>query len=172
MKKTYYLLLFVLLLSAVTKAQTAWVTKNLDDKLSVKFPSEPQKLTRTGIDVYTAKGKDSVVYSASVIDYEVLAHLDSATLASLKDTQEFADQMKTGMATTMTKYTLGDIKIGKWKTYTAYTISGTDNATKNTVSMQMIIIGTKMYSLSYMVPATVSTKDNEIFLGSIETLKK
>jgi len=172
MKKSYLLLLFVLTLSAAAKAQTAWVTKNIDEKMLVKFPSEPQKLGRTGIDIYTAKGKDSVVYSATVIDYQIIAHLDSATLASLKDTQEFADQMKAGMASTMTKYTLGEIKIGKWKTYTTYTISGTDNASKKTVSMQMIIIGSKMYSLSCMMPTNVPAKNTEMFFDSADTLKK
>jgi uncharacterized GH25 family protein len=33
MKKTWYLLLFVLMLSAAAKAQTNWVTKNLDEKI-------------------------------------------------------------------------------------------------------------------------------------------
>ncbi|WP_295652622.1 hypothetical protein [uncultured Mucilaginibacter sp.] len=126
----------------------------------------------TGIDIYTAMGKDSVVYSVSVVDLDAIAHLDSATLASIKDSHEFADQMKMGMASKMPNYTLGDVTISKWKTYTSYTVTGTGNSNKSTVSMQMILIGSKMYSLSCMVPATVATKNNEVFLGSLETLKE
>lgn len=172
MKKTYHLLLFVLMLSTAAKAQTDWVTKNLDEKLSIKFPVEPKKVTKSGIDVYTSKGKDSVGYSATVIDYEVIAHLDSATLAPLKDSQEFADQMKFGMASTKTNYTFGEVTISKWKTYTTYHISASENTNKNTLLIQMILIGSKMYSLSCLVPANLVTKNNEVFFSSVEILKK
>ncbi|MDB5287225.1 MAG: hypothetical protein JWR05_2174 [Mucilaginibacter sp.] len=172
MKKTYYLLLFALMLSAAAKAQTDWVTKNLDEKLSVKFPVEPEKVTKNGIDSYTVKGKDSVGYNAAVLDYKVVANLDSAALAPVKDTQQFADQIRMGIASKKTNYTFGDVVIGKWKTYTTYSISASDNINKNTLLMRMILIGSKMYSLSCRVPANMVTKNNEVFLGSVELMKK
>ena len=168
MKKTYYILLFVLLFSTAAKAQSGWVTKKLDEKLSVKFPVEPQKATRNGIDSYTSKGKDSVGYNAAVIDYKVVAHLDSATLAPMKDTQQFADQMKMGMASQKPNYTFGDVTISKWKSYTTYSFSGTENTNKSKLSVQMILIGSKMYALSCLVPANLSIKNNEVFLNSVE----
>ncbi|SDE04550.1 hypothetical protein SAMN05216464_103447 [Mucilaginibacter pineti] len=173
MKKTYYLLLFALMLSAATsKAQTSWITKNLDEKISVKFPSEPEKTTKNGIDIYTLRAKDSIGYSANVIDYNVVVHLDSAALAPVKDTQQFADQMKMGIASKKTNYTFGDIIIGKWNTYTTYNISATDNNNKNTLLMRMILIGSKMYSLSCRVPPNMVTKNNDVFLDSFRLLKK
>jgi hypothetical protein len=172
MKKSYYLLLFILMLSAAAKAQTNWVTKDLDEKLSIKFPSEPQKVTKNGIYSYTLKGKDSVGYNAAVMDYKVVAHLDSATLAPMKDTQEFADQIRMGMASKKANYTFGDVTIGKWKTYTTYSISASENTNKNKLLIQIILIGSKMYSLSCLVPANLVTKNNEVFLGSVDVLKK
>ena len=172
MKKACYLLLFVLTLSAAANAQTAWVTKNLDEKISVKFPAEPLKETRNGIDVYTLRQADSVAYSANMIDYNVVVHLDSAALAPMKDDQRFADQMGKGIASKKTNYTFGEVTIGKWKTYTTYTLNGVENTTKSTLYLQMILIGSKMYSLSCRVPVNVDTKTKDVFLGSAELLKK
>jgi hypothetical protein len=98
MKTTHYLLLVMLTLSAAAKAQTDWITKNVDEKLSVKFPAEPQTVTRNGIASYLAKGNDSVKYSTTIIDLNNIAHLDSAALVPVKDSQQFADQMMKGMA--------------------------------------------------------------------------
>nr|WP_067057948.1 hypothetical protein [Mucilaginibacter sp. L294] len=172
MKKAYTLLLFVLMLSAAANAQTTWVTKNLDEKISVKFPAEPLKETRNGIDVYTLRQADSMAYSSNVIDYKVAVHLDSAALAPMKDDQRFADQMRAGVASKKNNYTFGDIVIGKWKTYTSYSFSGVENATKATLYMQMILIGSKMYSLSCRVPANLVAPNKELFLGSAELIKK
>lgn len=172
MKKTYYLLLFVLLLSAAAKAQTTWIAKKLDEKISVKFPTEPQKDTKNGIDVYTLREADSVAYSASVIDYKVVANLDSATLAPVKDTRQFADQWRMGLASKKTNYTFGDVTIGKWESHTTYSLSGSEKTTKNTLFIQAILIGSKMYYLSCRVPANMVTQKKETFLDSVELLKK
>jgi|GEM_PF-3876721 len=43
MKKTYHLMLCLLMLSAAAKAQTGWVTKTMDKKLLIKFPVEPER---------------------------------------------------------------------------------------------------------------------------------
>jgi hypothetical protein len=173
MKKTYYLLLFVLILSATANAQTDWVTKNLDQKVSVKFPAEPEKVGATnGIDIYSSKGKDGVGYSANVIDLNVVANLDSTTLASMKDTQGFADQVAMGIASKMPNYTLGGVTMGKWKTYTSYSVSGSDNKTKGKLSILMIMIGSKMYTLTCVSPPDLATKNDEVFLGSVDLVKK
>ncbi|MBB2148635.1 hypothetical protein [Pedobacter gandavensis] len=97
MKKTSFFLLLVvimLLATAQTYAQISWITKQIDARLSVKFPGEPQKTTKNGVDSYIFYGKDSISYSSTLIDYKVMAHLDSATLAPIKDSQRFADRMR------------------------------------------------------------------------------
>lgn len=171
MKKIYYLLSFVLLLSASANAQTGWVTVNLDKKLSVKFPSEPEKITKNGIDVYTLRAKDSVAYSANTIDFKLVANLDSAGLAPMKEQQEFADQLGAGLASAKKNYTFGSVTIGEWKTYTTYSMSGTENTTKNTLQIRMVLIGSKLCSLSCRVPANFVTKNCDLFLTSGELLK-
>jgi hypothetical protein len=170
MKKTYYLLLFVLM-SASAKAQTGWITQNLDEKLSMKFPAQPQKTTKNGVDIYTVREPDSMAYSATIIDYKVVLHLDSAALAPMKGNQQFANQLRAGIASKKTNYTFGDITIGKWNTYATYSMSASENINKDTLLIQMILIGSKMYSLACRIPANMATKNNEVFFGSFGILK-
>jgi hypothetical protein len=37
--------------------------------------------------------------------------------------------------------------------------------------MKMILIGSKMYTLSCLVPANLATKNNQVFFDSAEVLK-
>jgi hypothetical protein len=170
MKKTYYLLLFVLM-SASVKAQTGWITQNLDEKLSIKFPAQPQKTTKNGFVIYTLREPDSMAYSVAMLDYKVVLHLDSAALAPMKDNQQFANQLRAGIASKKTNYTFGDITIGKWNTYATYSMSASENINKDTLLIQMILIGSKMYSLACRIPANMATKNNEVFFGSFGILK-
>lgn len=171
MKKTYSLLLLALILSMAAKAQTGWVTKNVDNRISVKFPVEPEIVTKAGVNSYVSKGKDSVKYSSSVMDFMVVAHRDSAALVPVKDMQQFADQLRAGIASQKLNYTFSDITIGKWNSYTAYTMTGVDKNTKGTLWMKMILIGSKMYVLTSLVPVDLVTKNNEIYLASAEFAK-
>jgi hypothetical protein len=172
MKKNYCLLLFVLILSATANAQADWVTKNLDEKISVKLPTEPEKTGGIGMDVYSVKGTDGAGYSVSVMDFYVKAHIDSATLSSFKDNQQFADQVRVTMVSKIPNCTFGDVKIGKWKMYTAYTISGSENAGKGKVSIFIILIGSKMYGFLCMLPDNLQIKNDDVFFGSIDLVKK
>lgn len=165
-------MLCLLILSAAAKAQTNWITKKLDDKLSVKFPIEPETVTKNGVESYLSKGNDSIKYSSTIIDYKLVANLDSATLAPVKDTKAFADQLRMGTASAKTNYTFGPITIGKWNTYTTYSLSATENTTKSTLIMRMILIGSKMYTLACLVPLNAVTQNNEVFFSSLEMTKK
>lgn len=113
MRKKYFLLLLIMVLSTAMNAQTQWKDTKLDEKLLVKFPSTPDKKTANGSVSFVAKTKDSVTFTATVIDYQIIAKIDSAGLAALKDTQGFADQLKTGISAQRNDYALGDIEIGK-----------------------------------------------------------
>jgi len=171
MKKYYYLLLFAMVVSAMAQAQTGWVTQKLDNKLSVKFPAEPQKTAVNGMENYTSKTKDSVVYTAAVADLEVLAQLDSAMLAPMIDKPQFAEGIKKGIASKRPNYTFGDVTIGKWKTYTCYTVSGTENTNKTKALAKIILIGSKMYTLICQVPSKLATADSEVFFGSADLVR-
>ncbi len=167
MKKICNLLFFMLILSAAAKAQTDWVTKKIDEKLSIKFPIEPQ---RNSNNVYLVKGKDSVSYSAGMVDMKVMANLDSATLATMKDTQKFADAMLAGIASKKANYTFGAVTIGKWKTFTTHNVSAVENNNKSKLMVQIIFIGSRLYSLSCNIPDSLVTRNNEVFFDSVEIL--
>src|SRR5882757_2268987 len=109
MKKILYLLLFVLTLSAAANAQTAWVTTKIDNKISVKFPAEPVKMSKPTGDVYVYRAADSLAYSAAMLDMNVVVHLDSTKLAQVKDMQPFADQLIKGIASSKKNYTFGAV---------------------------------------------------------------
>jgi hypothetical protein len=154
-KNASFLLLFFAMMVASTGgtyAQTAWVTKKIDNKLSVKFPEEPTKTTKNGVETYILKSSDSTSYSSALVDFNVLVKLDSATLAPIKDTKEFAAQMKDGIAAQKTNYTFSDIVIGTWKNYTTYSMTALDTSKKKKLFTYMILIGSKMYTLSCLVP--------------------
>lgn len=172
MKKYCYLLLLILVLAASVNAQTQWKEINLDEKILVKFPSTPDKKTANGSISFVAKTKDSVTFTASVIDYQVIAKIDSGGLAALKDTQGFADQIKTGISAQRKDYVLGDVKVDKWRTYTTYQLLGTKSNDSKKLYLKMIIIGSKMYGLSCLVPNQLETKDNDVFLNSLEFIKQ
>jgi len=168
----YCTLLFsILLLSFTTNAQTDWVTKQIDEKISIKFPSDPEKTTNNNADVFILKGADSVAYSGGVIDLKNFGKLDSTTLASMKDNQKFADQLVGGIASQKKNYKFGAVTIGKWEMLTVYTVNAYDDANKNKLFVKMIIIGSKLYSFTCRIPDKLDIKKSELFLNSIELSK-
>ena len=171
MKKLFYLLLFIAILPAAGMAQSNWVTKKIDNTLAVKFPSAPEKTMTAGGEVYITKEKDSTQYSASFLDLKLLANLDSAALAPLKENKAFADQLIKSIAAQKPKYTFGDVTIGKWKTFTAYYTSAIDKTTNATAFLKMIFIGSKLYSVTFKLPENLVTKNKEVFFNSVELLK-
>ncbi len=169
MKK--YFVVLILFLSIAANAQTQWIATKVDEKIAVKFPINPEKKTGNGTVTFKCKTKDSVSFTASVLDYQVIAKIDSIGLAAIKDTREFADQLKAGIVAQRKDYELGNIEIGKWKTYTTYQILGKKMNDGKKLSLKMIVIGSKMYGLSCLVPDQLVTKDKEIFFQSLEFLK-
>jgi hypothetical protein len=117
-----------------------------------------------------ATNKDSsVVYIVTVIDFKVTVGIDSATLAPIQNTPEFAAQLKSGIQSTLHDVDLTDIKIGKWHDYTCYTTSGPGIGPKKNkiVSMFMILIGTKYYAMTAIVSSNTSPKIAEEFFESV-----
>ena len=161
----------MLLFSITATAQEKWITKQIDGKLSVSFPSEPKKETKNGIDTYVVKEKDSVAYSVGTMDLKLVLKLDSAALAPLKDDPRFAKQLMEGMASTKLNYKFGEVTIGKWNTLTTYNVSAVDDTAKNVLSIQMIFLGSRLYVLTCRVPAALTTKKNELFFNSLTLIK-
>ena len=165
MKKTLMLLMAVVLLTlTVVRAQQPWVTHKVNNRVSFKFPSTPREFIPGS---FMAVAPDSsVVYIFTLVDFAKVANLDSAALAPVKATPEFAAQLKTGMKQSLPDVNLSDFKIGIWKGFTCYTSSGLDSKNKE-YDMFMFIIGNNLYSLSTVIANGASLKGRDDFFASI-----
>src|ERR1700761_3041696 len=103
MKKIQLLLIITLISVTATYAQAGWVDYKVDNKISVKLPSEPKNVQEGTV---IGMAKDSTVCVVTLVDFQKTAQLDSAALVPLLGTQEFADGIKTGMLGEMPGFTL------------------------------------------------------------------
>jgi hypothetical protein len=163
MKRIFTLVIAAMLMVTIAQAQNGWVTHQADNRISVKFPSEPKELTPGS---FIAIGADSVAYIFTEVDLLKVAGLDSVALAPIKTTAEFTAQMKTGMKQSLPDVNLSDFKIGIWKGFTCYTSSGLDSKNKE-YDMFMFIIGNNLYSLSTVIANGASLKGRDDFFASI-----
>lgn len=163
MKKIFLLLITSLLAINIAHAQNDWITYNADSKLTIKLPTQPQK-----IDDYSVKStdKNSLIYVVGVVDLLKTDGTDSATLVSKATTPEYVKIMRDKLVESMPGFELGDIKTGTWKGYTCYHIDGVHTATKANIYFFMFIIGSKLYSLFTYVPVDTSSQGKDDFFAS------
>ena len=165
MKKILSLIIIALFTITIVYAQANWVAYKADNRVSVKFPSEPREIT-PGSKMATLKDS-SVVFIFTLVDFVEVAGIDSVALAPIKTTPEFAAQMKSGIVKSLPGVNFSDFTIGTYKGFTSYTSSGTDEKKKK-YDMFMFIIGNKLYSLSTVMKSTVATtKSRDDFFASI-----
>jgi len=165
MKKFLLLLLITSLsVTTVTKAQNAWINYKIDNRLSAKLPVEPKKVDENSV---MASDNDGATYVITIADFEKLAGLDSAKIAPMATTAEFAGSLKTGMLSKMPGYTLGDVKVGKWKGYTCYNVEGGNGELKVKTYTFMVIVGSKLYALSAVLPASLTFSGKDDFFASV-----
>ncbi|SHN17785.1 hypothetical protein [Mucilaginibacter sp. OK098] len=164
MKKIYALVITLLITAGIVNAQDGWVTHKGDNRVSVKFPTDPKELVPGS---FIASDKDSIAYIFTIVDFVQVAGIDSVALAPIKATPEFAAQLKTGMNQSLPDVNLEDFSISTWKGFTSYHSTGTDSKKKN-YDLFMFIIGNKLYSVSTIIPEGVSTKGREFFSNSIQ----
>lgn len=165
MKKIFTLVIAAMLTVAFAHAQTGWVTHQGDNRISVKFPSAPVEQIPGS---FMAAAKDSSVACVlTIVDFVKVAGIDSIALAPIKNTPEFAAQLKTGMGSSLPNVQLEDFKIGTWKGFTSYTSSGVDPQMKR-YDIFMLIIGNKLYSLSTVTRNGGSLEGRDTFWKSIQ----
>ncbi len=167
-KLTFTLLLFITFIVVSVKAQTNWVKQPLDARITVKFPSTPKMSNSGGNVVYRDTDKAGVIYGAVMIDYVAVAHIDSAKLAVVKDTQKFADGLRYGVLQNARGYEFGNITMGKWNGYTSYSITGVNATTQTKKYYQMIFIGSKDYTVSCILPDAATSKSKDDYFAMIE----
>src|ERR1700761_3724503 len=112
MKKIYILVIAVVASITIANAQTGWVTHKGDNRVSLKFPNEPKELTPGS---FISFDKDSIAFIFTIVDFVQVANLDSVALAPMKNSPEFAAQLKVGMKQSLPDVDLSDFKIGTWK---------------------------------------------------------
>ncbi|MGZ3764915.1 MAG: hypothetical protein ACXVA2_09635 [Mucilaginibacter sp.] len=164
MKKIFPLIIASILAVTALYAQNGWVTHRGDERISVKFPSEP---TEANPGSFTLTGKDSTAYIFNIVDIVKTAGVDSVALAPIKTTPEFAAELKTGMNQTLPDVVFEDVKIGTWKGFTCYNTTGVD-PNKKKYYIFMFIIGNKLYSLINVTSDAVGTKNRDDFFTSVE----
>lgn len=164
MKKTIWLFVTTIFCATFVYAQDGWVSHKADNRISVKFPNEPKEVIAG---TFATHDKDSVGYALTVIDFVTAAGIDSVTLAPMKDTPEFAAQLKQGIGSSLPGVVLDDFTIGKWKGFSSYSTAGVNSSQKTKMYMFMVLIGNKLYSLSTVAPAGKSTKGRDNFFSSL-----
>jgi len=164
MKKIYFLIFAALIAVTTVNAQNGWVTHKGDNRISIKFPSEPMELTPGS---FMAVDKDSIAYIFTIVDLAQVANIDSTALAPVKATPEFAAQLKTGMEQGLPNVDLADFTIGNWKGFTSYRSSGLDSKKKK-YDLFMFIIGSKLYNVSTVSADGAGTKGRDDFFNSIQ----
>jgi hypothetical protein len=148
-------------------AQTGWVKQSLDTKVSVKFPKAPEVQEAGPTKIYKLLAEDSTAYTANAVDFEPLG-LDSATLATMAPTEEFADQFKNSFTTQLPGLKITQLDIAKWKDFNCYNIEGEVAEKKIKVYIKCVFIGSKLYSLFCAVSAKSDIKNKDTFINSIE----
>jgi hypothetical protein len=164
MKRALTLILACFFAITIANAQTDWVTHQADNRISVKFPSEPKENPPGSF--IAANSDNTVAYVLTVVDFVQVANIDSVALAPMKTTPEFAGQLKTGILQSLPNVNLSDFTIGTWKGFTSYTATGTDDKMKR-YDMFMVIIGNKLYSFSTITGEGASLQGRDMFLSSI-----
>jgi hypothetical protein len=163
MKKIFLLLITTILALNIVHAQTGWINYKIDNKFSVKLPSQPNDVQGSQI----VQDKDSLVYVITVVDFVKAAGIDSATLVPMAPTQDFANSIKTGMLGQMPGFTLGDINIGKWNQLVSYHIEGENTEKRIKTFSFMILQGSHFYSLTTIVPYGKDSKSKDDFFASL-----
>lgn len=148
MKKIHLLLTAIILTVNISFAQTGWIDYKVDNRVSAKLPTAPQTLMEGTVMSLTP---DSTICIVTKVDFKTVANLDSAALAPLLGTEEFASSLRTGMLSQMTGFTLSETKTGKLQGQYTFSIEGTSEAQKLKSYTLMVVIGQYMYSFTAMV---------------------
>jgi hypothetical protein len=164
MKKIPLVVIITFLIINFAHAQTGWIDYSIDNTLSVKLPVQPKILSKNTI---LAVAKDSLTCLVTKIDFLSTVQLDAGALAPLLPTQEFANEIRSTLLAQIPGFSLGEIKIGKWKNYYCYNIEGGNVKKKLKLYTFIVIIDTNMYSLTAIMPDTLSPGEKDDFFASL-----
>lgn len=149
MKKLF--VLFFLPLAAFTIVSD-WKTVNMDSRVSVSFPNEPEVQDNGGNPLWKTMANDHSICLAMIVDFEKFG-LDSAGVAKEMSSDAGFSSFKTGMLGQMAgAYVLSEKKsiVSGRLTYDFVVNMGKDSTSINKMYNRNIFVGSKLYSLSFM----------------------
>lgn len=164
MKKVYFILAAIIFTVNISYAQTGWVDYKVDNRVSAKLPTAPQTLMEGTVMALTP---DSTVCIVTKVDFKAAANLDSAAIAPMLGTEEFAKGLRTGMLGQMTGFTLSEAKTGKLQGQYTYSLDGANEAQKLKSYTLMVVIGQYMYSFTALVKDGRDVKHRDELFASI-----
>ncbi|MEO6149661.1 MAG: hypothetical protein ABIP28_05845 [Mucilaginibacter sp.] len=149
-------------------AQSVWITRKIDNKLSLKFPEEPKEI-KPGSFLASSADKGTL-FVFSIIDTKQIGY-DSVEFESVKVTDSFLKNFKSGIKQSLSGFEIDDIKTDQWHNLTTYIITGV-NPQGTKIDYLAIVIGAKIYALVTRRNKGIGTEDRDIYFKSVEyTLK-
>ena len=164
MKKNLFALIISASIITAAKAQSTWTYYKIDSRISAKVPNAPKPIDENSV---MSSDNDGCAYIINIADFVKLAGLDSAKMAPMATIPDFANTLRTALLSKMPGYNLGDVKIGNWKGYPSYYVEGGNTELKIKIYTFMILIGSKLYGLTAVVPDNLTFTGKDDFFSSI-----
>ncbi|MCZ2225082.1 MAG: hypothetical protein LC122_15785 [Chitinophagales bacterium] len=170
MKKSFLHLAIMLLFSLITisvNAQTHWVKTQIDKRVSVKLPKAPTLIGDEENIAYQFAFDDSTLCVITITDLGKLG-LDSATLASLVEKEEFFEQFKVSFLSQSANAEIKKSEIAKWNDYVCYNIELIETEKDLQSYFKCVFIGSDLYLFTSTIKNGRDTKNKDLFFQNIE----
>jgi hypothetical protein len=176
MKRTFFWrkgLWVLLLLPFMAFASFDWLTVTIDDKVSVEFPTQPEKQDMQGNDVWLANHGTNARCMTMVLDFEKFG-MDAEMVKAEMGKPESFEGFKTGILSQMEGASIVAEKSTTTNGYITYEFT-VDMGKKDTAAgpgmmyNRNIFVGSKMYNLSFFeTKGKPMETDRNRFLNSIK----
>jgi hypothetical protein len=150
-------------------AQKKWVKQKLTNKVTVLFPTVPEKTAGT-----TYAYRDSthkITYTATYSRIAEHMKIGAKAFDQIITTNEFASEFLNTLRSTLPQYSLGDIVIKKEKNQVVYLTEGKEEMTEKSIFLKVIFVDGVYYSLSVLLPDTAQQQSKNIFFNSYSISK-
>jgi hypothetical protein len=166
MTKIITLLTIITLAMSVARAQNNWKAYDIDNKLSIKFPSEPQSMGKGG--GLIAVDKDSSVYMAMVIDLGLdSSKISNEQLLAIFDKPGALNGLTKVMQSKVPDAVLSDIVKTSWKDFPCFYTEGTFTGKPLKLYCYMPLINRRLYMIAAAVQEDAIAKVKNDFWGSL-----
>jgi len=164
-KKIIPLLALITLVISTARAQSDWKAYDIDNKLSIKFPSQPQSMGNGGL---AAADKDSSVYIAMFIDLGLdSSKISNEQILAIFDKPGALEDLKKVMQSKAPGAVLGDLVKISWKDFPCFYTEGTFTGKPFKFYCYMPLINRRLYMITGAVREDAVSKMKNDFWGSL-----